>query len=323
MISRNQVILSGLLIGALLSSGCSMKQTFGTAARAGDDVVIPLGWLPDVERTDISVTIQPCTGIWPDGIDPATGLCVQNNGSPINVNQGRLKALARLHPDPVSSLIVDRETNAGTFSASVFTSYAEANFTDKDKELYETMLMMKLPLDTVLSPGLVSIQFVEAGGTVLKPVALEVLPGTNTSNGNTLPYWDESGLPLSYNNLAFLERSPNQLVTFSGTEVPYGVEVTLIHDLDVGHGGPAPVPYVVSPRGDLLSVVWADDGVNMKVTMMPSWSKDVPPQSNESLGNMKHFKFYVAGGVTGLSVVDVKGYDINGVPVPNLTAILN
>jgi hypothetical protein len=35
---------------------------------------------------------------------------------------------------------------------------------------------------------------------------------------------------------------------------------------------------------------------------------------------MKEFKFYVAGGVTGLQVVNVKAVDIDGNSVPGISA---
>jgi hypothetical protein len=116
---------------------------------------------------------------------------------------------------------------------------------------------------------------------------------------------------LSKQQLASMERVPHYTVGFLGSTIPYAIQIDLAHDPDVDHGG-AGRAHVTNPRGDLKGVAWKDDGSNLRVILAPA--------KRSVLGNMKEFKFYVAGGVTGLQVVNVKAVDIDGNSVPGISA---
>ena len=61
-----------ITFATILVSGCSSKQTFSTAAPPGGTVTLPIGAYYELNRADLSATIQPCVGIWPTGIDQTT-----------------------------------------------------------------------------------------------------------------------------------------------------------------------------------------------------------------------------------------------------------
>jgi len=107
-----------------------------------------------------------------------------------------------------------------------------------------------------------------------------------------------------------MQRAGHYTVNISGSTVPYAVQLDLVHAPDVDHGG-AGKAHVINPRGDIKNVSWRDDGSNLRVMLMPA--------KGVALGNMKDFKFYVAGGVTGLNIISVKAVDTNGNPVAGVT----
>jgi hypothetical protein len=72
--------------------------------------------------------------------------------------------------------------------------------------------------------------------------------------------------------------------------------------------------YVVNPIGYIKNASWTDDGTNMKVILLPVRDGEIT--------TMEDFKFYVAGGITGLqfasggtSLVGAQAFDIDGNPV--------
>ncbi|MBW1792707.1 MAG: hypothetical protein JRJ14_10735, partial [Deltaproteobacteria bacterium] len=102
-----------------------------------------------------------------------------------------------------------------------------------------------------------------------------------------------------------------------GVAVPYAIQLDFAHDADVDNGG-AGRAYVVNPRGDIKNVTWRKlSGSAFRVIVIPA--------QGEALAEFVAFKFYVAGGITGLAVniPTVAGYDINGNDVPGLIATVN
>jgi hypothetical protein len=89
--------------------------------------------------------------------------------------------------------------------------------------------------------------------------------------------------------------------------VPFAIQVELSHDAGVGK------PYIITPRGDITSLNWSDDGQNTKVLL--NFTKITPLHKV-----MTRFKFYVSGSVTGLQIQNVKAYDANGDPVTGVSA---
>ena len=95
----------------------------------------------------------------------------------------------------------------------------------------------------------------------------------------------------------------------------HAIQLTMTHDPDVDIGGVGR-PFVANPRGDLKTANWEDDGTDLQVLLLPT--------SGQTLTDMKHFKFYVAGGITNLfvPVSGVEAVDINGDPVVGVTATI-
>ena len=110
-----------------------------------------------------------------------------------------------------------------------------------------------------------------------------------------------------------MERVAHFTIGFNGSTIPFAIQVDLSHSPDVDHGGSGRA-YVINPRGDLKNVTWSDTGTNMRVIILPAKA--------QALSNVHDYKFYVAGGVTNLTVLNVKAVDINGNNVSGVTAAL-
>lgn len=108
-----------------------------------------------------------------------------------------------------------------------------------------------------------------------------------------------------------MERVAHFTVGFSGSTIPVAIQLDLSHDPDVDHGGSGR-PYVINPRGDIKNVMWSDTGTAMRVLMTPA--------KMQPLSSFSDYKFYVAGGITNLNIVDLKAVDINGNDVAGVTA---
>lgn len=293
------------LITLLLATfiiGCSSRQVFSTIGRNGDTVVLPIGSHYDLERSQLSATIQECAGTWPTGID-TSGTCVTPINSPIVYDQGdpRIRAVTHMAPDIISKIIVERET-AG-MGVGTMGRLLENVSTQKDKEYIETFLMFDLP--TTLTASLASITLTSTGGELLNPLAVEIVPGTGSSN--TFQTWEFN---LNDNHLQAFERASHYTITFTkdtGVQTPYAIQVDLAHNLTdqdlIGNGGTG-VAFASNPRGDIKNLAWSDGGTSMRVILTPAWMKGTAPGSGEAMSEMAHFKFYVAGGVTGLRLAD-------------------
>ena len=148
----------------------------------------------------------------------------------------------------------------------------------------------------------------DQGGTSLtaQPVLVDILPGTGSAN----PFQqNNSSNTLSPAILASLERADAKTITFSGPSVPYGLQVELTRTPGIGQ------PWIVNPRGDVKNISWSDDGSTIRLLLTPS--------NGVNLTDLIHFKFYVAGGVTGLSVSSVKAFDANGNSISAIAAQIN
>ena len=110
-----------------------------------------------------------------------------------------------------------------------------------------------------------------------------------------------------------MERVRNDVIIFSGSTVPYAIQLDLTHDPDLDNGG-AGRAHVANTRGDLKNAVWSDDGVNLRIILNPA--------KGTTLTRIKDFKVYVTGGITGLQLVNLKAVDINGNDIPGVTATI-
>ena len=286
---KTKICLYLLLTGAALLSGCGGMRTFHEYARAGDTVALAAGWKHDFARDKITVTITPAAGA-PQVYAP---------GNPA------IRAVVNLYPDPISSLVVSQKTRQDlTPYARTYGDSLIAAFTTNDRDWYETTVFLDLPV--TLTTGLATIDIVSDQGETASST-LDIIPGTGQPNTFDAVWMG----PLEDFQLAGLERIPHYIISFGGATVPYAMQLAFTHAPDASHGG-AGVAHVANPRGDLKSLVWNDNGTNLKVLLRPAKTTD-----NNSL---KDCKFYVAGGITGLAVNSVQAFDANGATVAGVTA---
>jgi hypothetical protein len=277
------VVICLFMLGA-----CAGGRTFHEMARAGDTVVVAAGRMKDFSKDNITVTITP------------------SSGNPIiyQPNNPAVRAVVNLYPDPVSSLIVSMETQQDiTPYALTYGDTLLSTIPYREKDWWTTSVFVDLP--AILPAGETSIEISNPAGEYAYSL-VEIVSGTGTPN----TFYSSWG-SLNANQLATMKRVPHFVVGFNGSTIPFAVQVDLSHGPDVDHGGTGRA-YVINPRGDLKNVTWNDDGSNMRVILTPA--------RGSALGNIKDFKYYVAGGVAGLQVMNVKAVDINGAPVTGVSA---
>lgn len=269
-------------------ASCGSLQTFNEYARAGDTVAIATGMKGNFSKDNISATITPSVGadIVIDQGDPA------------------IRAVINLYPDPASSLIVSRETDQDiTPNARTYESTTRTLFTGLDKDFFQTTVFLDLPGN--LPIGTTNIEISNGQGTTASS-NLVIIEGT----GGTNPLNAEIVGPLTSDMLDVLARVEHYVIEFSTTTLPYAIELQLSHDPDSANGGSGKA-MAINPTGYTKNLTWTDDGNNMHVILLPAQSS--------SINSEKDFKFYIAGGVTNLSIIEISGYDIDGVPVTGIT----
>jgi hypothetical protein len=280
-----------VVVYLLMLGGCVGARTFHEYARAGDTVAVAAGRVNDFSRDNITVTITP------------------SSGSPIVYapNNPAVRAVVNLYPDPLSSLLVSYETQQDlTPAAQTYGSLIVGSIPNHEKDWWQTSVFVNLP--TNLPVGTTSIEISNPSGEYVYS-EVEIVNGTGAPN----TFFAETNGPLNANQLASMERLTHFTVDFSAGTIPFGIQVDLSHSPDVDHGGTGRA-YVVNPRGDLKNVTWSDTGTNMRVIILPAKA--------QALSNVHDYKFYVAGGVTNLTVLNVKAVDINGNNVTGVTAML-
>jgi hypothetical protein len=205
-------------------------------------------------------------------------------------------------------LVVGTETAQSlNYNANVHGTDLLNNVTNQDKDWMETTIFLDLP--ATVPVGSATIEITGPTGPVTPtPIGLEILPGAGSPN----PFAGPSG-NLTAEQVATLERADAYTITFTtftGSPVPHAIQLELSHTSGVG------TPWVVNPRGDLKNVAWTDTGSTLRVVLTPA--------NGQTLQQMAHFKFYVAGGITGLtvSIGSPKAYDINGNPISGVTAVI-
>lgn len=273
-----------MIVAVVQQIGCTGFNSFSTAARSGDTVSLALGWNPELTKEQLTVTISPSSG----------GPVVYLPGDPA------VRALVNLYPDPLSRLIVERETGTPADDGWLFSVLMENTVTGADKDFSQKLLIIDLPPGLIAGPATVS--FASTGGEVISPLTIEILPGTGARH----EFQVQEGLqPTLGEQVDLAERAPHYTVSFVGAEVPYAIQVDLTHDPDESAGGVGK-PYVVSARGnDIKSASWTDDGSKLRVILMPTGS---------AIADLVNFKFHVAGGLQNLQLAPggLKAFDING-----------
>lgn len=279
-----------ILVGSFLG-GCVGARTFHDVARAGDTVAVAAGWKHYFTRNNILVTITPSSGT-PIVLPP---------------NDPAIRAVVNLYPDPVSSILVSQETGQDiTPYAQTYAALVSSNLTQGDKDWWQTSVFVDLPSNLPVGNAVISIATPEGESA---SSVVEIVAGTGDRNT-----FESTFGPLNGNQLLSLQRAGHYTVNISGGTVPFAVQLDLVHAPDVDYGGAGRV-HVINPRGDVKNLSWRDDGSNLRVLLMPA--------KRAVLGSMKDFKFYVAGGIAGLQVVNVKPFDVNGNLLSGITAAIS
>lgn len=280
-----------LLSLALVLSGCAGQRAFTTAARAGDTVALPLGWAKSLARQNTTVVIT--------GANSATFTYPPNDPN--------VRAVANLYPDPASRLIVGTETNQSLgVNANVYGANLESAVTNYDKDLSQTILVLNLPATLVTGTASIVVKDQSSTSVTAVPMTIDILPGVGGANPLQQ---NNTSTTLSAEMAANLERADVKTISFTGATIPYGIQIDLTRTPAVGK------PWVVNPRGDVKSLSWWDDGSTIRVILTPA--------NGVNLASMTNFKFYVAGGVTGLAFGTVKAFDSNGNVVSGITPQIN
>ncbi len=279
------VIMAGLFV----LSGCSGKQTYSNAVRAGDTVSHTVGMKTGVSRDSLTITFTPLGG---------------GASTTYLPGDSAIRAVVNLYPDPVSKIIVGGGTgqSLGTF-ANIYNSALENTLAFQSKDWWTTMVVYDVP--PTLPIGTYAVEMV-SNGNVLNTATVDVVDVGGSPN----TFDTHEGGVLLPEMLYSMERAEHYTIDFTGTTVPYALQADFIHNDDATLGGTGR-PYVVNPRGDVTSVAWTDDGNSLRVIVTPT---------RTGLSKMQHFRFYVAGGITGLIPQSVEAFDINGNPVAGVNA---
>lgn len=281
-------------------SACVGFQTFTTAARPGETVALAIGWNKTLTRQNMTVTITPSSGAvitYPP-------------------NDSRVRAIMNLYPDPASRAVVGYQTKqalggGGADTGSQISGLTYNAVTDEsDNDYWQTTVFLDLP--TVIPVGTATIAITGGTDAPLNPIHVDILPGSSVSNPFNIytGTWANAGsyslVTLFPNALIAMERAPQSTVTFSGTTIPHSIQFEFSHTPAVGK------TWIVNPRGDIKNVLWSDTGSNVRVILTPT--------AGATLAQMIDFKFYISGGITGITPTNIKAYDINGNPVAGVTA---
>lgn len=298
-----QIRTSGVaifLVTAILSVfGCAGTAPLNTGYRAGDTIALGAGWKQHFDRNGLTVTFtgsDASTTVYPPG-------------------DSRLRAVINLYPDPVSYLVVGTRTGSNDGYGATYGSIINNNFTGKDPDWWQTTLYIDLPTNLPEGAAQISIQSSQGESYA---VSADIIPGQGTPStfsaeilGNMTP-----------EQLHSMEREPAYTVRFSGgSTLPAALQVDLTHNPSSIVGGIGK-PSVINPRGEMKNLTWTDNGTNLRVLLLTSGDGTSKDPYFTSGYKWKYFKFYVAGGITGLQIVpsSVKAYDTNGILISGVTA---
>jgi hypothetical protein len=277
-------------IFTLVCAGCSGSKAFHEYARAGDTVAVAAGWLQNTLPQNITVTITPSSG--PSTVYPPGAASV--------------RAVVNMYADPVSSLVVSRETGIDQTSYASTYAFTTGVNTGGDKDWWQTVVFIDLPAS--LPAGTATIRIANADGETATST-LEIISGTGQPNS----LHAKGTGPLSKPMLDALLRVNHYTINFNGPVVPYSMQMELVHDADKLHGGVGSA-FVVNPLGYIKNVAWTDDGFTARVLMTPA--------RDGAITAMSDFKIYIAGDLENVAVTNLQAFDRDGIPVAGVTAAL-
>ena len=278
-----------LTILSLSIIGCAGTRTFNEYARAGDTVAIPAGWMQHLSPDNITVTITPSSGV-PIIYPP---------------NDPSVKAIVNMPIDPLSSMVVSRETGIEhTPNARTYSSVIQYNYTSFDKDWWQTVVFLDLPLSLPLGRARIDVDNTDGEHSFM---TLEIIDGV----GKPHTFSAQSLGPMTDVQRQSLLRVDHYTINFSGSVVPRSIQVDLSHDADVDNGGVGRV-HVVNPIGYVKNAAWSDDGFTTRVLLTPA--------RESSIQEFSDYKFYVAGGVENLAVAQLRAFDDAGMPLNGVSA---
>lgn len=288
---RSHTWLMLLVFVGLAATGCTATHSIPQAARAGDTVGFSVGWQKDVSRANLTVSMVDANSVT----------------TTYNPNDANVRAVVNLYPDPVSRLVVGTQTQQALgVAANTHGQTINDNITNQDRDWWNTTVYVDLP--TTLALGTTQVTLTGPGGNLTAtPVNLEIVAGTGSPIGLIDTTWVTD--PAEVQNLyGGLERADHHTISFTGSTVPHSIQVEIFRDAGIG------VPWVVNPRGDLKNIVWADDGGAITILLTP--------MNGQTPTQMSDFKFYIAGGVTGLLVTELTAYDSVSSEIIDLVAVI-
>lgn len=292
-------ILFAFLLGI---SGCTGLQTFTNAARAGDTISIIYnvgdGGTRNSSRDNTTIVI----------VDSA-GTTTKYYPGDTNV-----KAILNLYPDPASYVVVGTESmqNFRTSEQSIGNTNAHIG-AGGNKDWFQTVAYFDLPTNMAL--GEATVTAVVDGNSASSTV--EILAGTGVPQSFEGYPYTSTAPPLD--RFQSFERSPFTSVVIRGPDqatvnTVQALDIKFTHDPDIDNGGQGRA-HIANPRGDITSINWKDNGTLLHVVITPTNEQFVNTYSN--------IKFYITGGITGLAIQSITAVDINGTPVPGITALIS
>ena len=317
---RNTFTLRSLLIVAaiIVLGGCAGGKTFNNYARQGDTVAVATGWNHKFDADNIEVTITPfqSTPITYTAPHPAIRGSVNFYPDPLSglVLSERLQSDVTQFGSQYANLVSTESTDVGADDTSVNDTDGNGVQGDADgewdRDWWQTVIFVDLP--ATMAEGLADITVTDIGTmTETASTKVEIIPGNGSPNDFAAKL-GTFGFSIGDAQWDSLARTDHYVVEFSGSTVPAAIEVDLLHD------GSGTTPYVVNPTGTIKSLSWAptDDpaaGEGLKVILTPTRDGEIK--------NMTDFKFYVAGGLTGVAVNGaVQAFNASGDTVSGVSA---
>jgi len=312
------LVLGVLLISSLV--GCAGFEAFPMKAVPGQTVALAAGWKQSFATDELTVTITPSSG----------PQIVYNPGDPA------IRASINLYPDPVSWLQVGTAIGQNKTGIDRYnTGYVNGDqinslYTNGDTDWWQTTVFVDLPQAQDLPTGIAQISISSLSGESYGPIDIDIMAGSSERQEFIAKGTGEGGIGLG-DNIHLLERGSHYTVAFSDSgTIPYAIQMDLVHGIDYIAGltgtydengneistgiGRA---YVINPPGYPKSIQWNDDGQYLRVILLP--------EAGKRLSSTDAFKFYVAGGVTGLDIVpgSIQAFQKNGGPVSGITATIS
>jgi len=290
------------LLTAVFLIGCAGTKTFHEYARAGDTIIVAAGYKKDFQRDNITVTVTDFDGattVYPPG-------------------SVKVRASVDLYPDPLSSWVVSDRTGVDQTSyAQLYVAQNQLNNTGGDYDWHQTVVFLDLPVTMdsnsqpmALGDATVRIETPAGPDQEVHQAVVNIVSGSGHAHTFGAMTETLAGMPghaafsLLPDHLKAMERVPYRTLDFTGTNVPYAIQVDLHHDPDQDTGGTVgDKAYIANPVGQIKTVNWHDDGINTRIIMIGNRSSDIT--------SLKDFKLYLAG-IGGWSVIDTQAFNQDG-----------